>query len=482
MSELKQSTKKAIVWSAVDKVGQQVFVLVVSLTAMRWWLTREDFGMVAPLALFTGLAGLLIDSGFSFALLRKSDASERDYNTMFWFNVSLAVFLYGLLFALTPVIARYNDMPGLIPVARWHFLSFVFSSLGLIQSIQLHKRNDFRRIAQANTASVFLGAATVITLAAMGYGYWALVGQVLVASVSKTTILWVLNAWRPRAIFHWDSMRQVFGFSSKLILGDLASIFSGNYYSSALGGYIPQEQLGSYYQAVRMRDTVPGFLNHIFGGSILVMLSRLLGEPERFRAAFRKSLRVFSFLFFPAMLGFFVTAQPLVEAIISTKWLPSVPYIRLLCLSSLFALLNVQHANAIRIFGRSDIYLIFSIVNAVLIIIFLPLTIRYGLQAAIVADIAVRGVVYGCYGTASARILGYRWADQLRDLAPYLVLSVGMAAAIWLLQYLIGNAWLLFPAQIGLGAFLYLGATYLLGSKVFEEARQMILKKSDNRI
>jgi O-antigen/teichoic acid export membrane protein len=480
MSELKQSTQKALVWSAVDRAGQQVFVLLVSLTAMRWWLTPEDFGRVAPLALFTSIAGLLIDGGFSLALIRKTDITERDYNTMFWFNVGLGLLFYGILFVISPMIAHLNRMPELTEVARWQFLSLVFSAVGLIHSVQLFRRNDFRRVAQANVMSVFSGAATVIVLSAMGYGYWALVGQALVAAVSKTLTLWVLSGWRPRLMFYWSSVRQVFGFSSKLILGDLADRVSANYYNSALGSDISKAQLGLYNRANNIKDTASGFLNHIFGGSIVVMLSRLQGEPDRFRAAFRKSLRALSFLLFPATLGLLVTAPQVIVLVITDKWLAAVPFIRLLCFSSLFTLLNTQHANAMKIRGRSDITLIFSIVNAVLLVVFLPLTIRYGLQTAIVADMAVRLIVYCCYGTASARILGYRWVDQLRDLAPYAGLSAAMVAAIWPLQYVIGNALLLLLAQIALGAVVYLGATYLLGSRVFEEVR-MMLKKSDNK-
>ena len=482
MSELKQSTKKAIAWSAVDKAGQQVFVLLVTLTAMRWWLTRQDYGTVAPLVLFTAVAGLLIDGGFSLALIRKTDASERDYNTMFWFNAGLGVLFYAILFSLSPAIARYNQAPELTQVARWQFLSVIFSSLGMIHSVQLLKRNDFRGIAQANAVSVFLGSAAVIACSAMGYGYWALVAQALVLAGSKTLMLWALNGWRPRRMFHLASVRQVFGFSSKLILGDLADKVSANYYNSALGHYIPQARLGDYNRSNNIKDTANGFLNYIFGSSIVVMLSRLQDEPERFRSAFRKSLRTLSFLLFPATLGLFVVAPPLIEAVLTDKWSSTVPYIRLLCFSSLLAVLNTQHANAMKIRGRSDMTLIFSIVNTVLLVIFLPLTIRYGLQAAIGADIAVRAVVYGCYGMASARILGYRPMDQWRDLAPYAGLAAVMAAAVWPLQYLIGNAWLLSLAQIGLGAILYLGSTGLLGSKVFDEVRQTVLKKRDNKI
>lgn len=482
MSELKQSTRRALAWSAVDKAGQQVFLLLVSLTAMRWWLGPEDFGLVAPLALFTAVATLLIEGGFSLALLRRADASERDYNTMFWFNAGLGVLFYGVLFTLAPAIARYNHAPELTAVARWHFLSILFSSLGMIHSTLLLKRNDFRRVTLAGVVPAFLSSATVIALAAMGWGYWALVGQVLVLALSKTGILWILTGWRPRPVFYGESVRKVFGFSARLILGSLANAFSVNFYNAALGDFIPRGQLGFYDRANRIKETAPGFLAYIFGPSILVMLSRLIEEPERFRAAFRKAIRALSFLLFPATFGLFVVIEPLVEVLLTETWLPTVPYIRILCFSSLLAVLSVQHANALKIRGRSDITLILDISNAVLVVVFLLATIRYGLRAALVADLVLKGLVYAAYTAVSARVLGYRPIDQLRDWAPYAGLAAGMAAVVWPLGLWIENPLLLAAAQATLGAALYLGGTYLLGSKVFEEVRQTILKKSENKI
>lgn len=476
MSDLKHSTKKAIAWSAADKAGQQVLLLLVGIVIMRL-LDLETFGLIAPLALFTAIANILAEGGFSVALIRKTNATQTDYNTMFWFNFGLGVAFYIILYGLSPWIAAYNRMPELAGIARVQFISVVFYSLGLIQSTLLIKKSDFRRVAQANVISVFLSAVTVIVLALLGYGVWALVAQTLVQSFSKTATLWILSRWRPRFRFSWASVREMFGFSSRLIAGSLANTVSANFYASALGEYIPRAQLGLYNQANKIKETATGFLTHTFGHSVSVMLAQLQHEPERFRLAFRKSIRSFSFFLFPVLLGLVAAAPALVEVVLTAKWLPAVPYIRLLSFSGIFAALNFMHSNALKIKGRSDVTLVLDVTNAVLLVGFLLLTIRYGLEVAILSDVAAKAIVFICYGTASARILGYRWADQLRDLFPYAALAVGMGALIWPLPHVIGHTVLLLIAQLGIGAAFYLGFTHALGSKVWQEVREMLKRR-----
>jgi O-antigen/teichoic acid export membrane protein len=386
----------------------------------------------------------------------------------------LGAIFYLVLCALSPWIAWYKESADLTLIARVEFLSVVFSSLGLIQSTLLIKRSDFRHLARANVLSVFISGATVVTLALLGFGVWALVAQILIQSFSKTLILWILSAWRPRLIFSWVSAREMLGFSSKLIVGSLANTVSANFYTTALGSYISDVQLGAYDRANKIKETATGFLSHTFGNSIIVMLAQLQEQPDRFREAFRKSQRSISFLLFPALVGLIVVAQPMVEVVLTAKWLPSVPYIRLLCLSGMVATLNNMHGRALKVKGRSDITLALDITDALLLIAFLYATIRYGLQVAILSDVAAKTLVFISYGTVSSRILGYRWVDQLRDVLPYTALAVGMGAAIWPLGLVIASPLGLLVAQLAAGAALYLGLTRLFGMKEWADIQKIM--------
>jgi O-antigen/teichoic acid export membrane protein len=481
MSDLKQSTKRAIVWSALDKGGQQAVNVLVALVSMRL-LTPDLFGTVAPLILFTGIANVLAEGGLSVALIRKTNATEQDRNTMFFFNAALSLFFYIVLFFAAPWIAAYNNSPELTLIARVQFLSLILYSLGLIQSTELTRRGDFRRLAVGNVAALLVSGATVITGAALGFGVWALVAQTLALAASRTLIFWCESDWRPKAMFSFASFRELFGFSSKLLAGSLLTNVSNNFYSSAIGRYFPTSQLGLYTQATKFKEAGSAPVVYMFGNSIFLMLSQLQDDLPRFLRAWRKSVRTAAFVVFAILPGLAAVAPALIEALFGTGsvWLSAVPYIRLLCIGGLFAIFNQAQGNAIKVKGRSDITLAMEAVGAALLIAFFYITVRYGLEMAILSDAASRAIVFVAYALISRKILGYRLRELFRDIAPYAALGLAMAALVWRLPVWIGHPWAGLAAQLIVGAGFYLGVSKLTGSKVLDDVLGAFFKRGSN--
>ena len=127
---LKRKTTKALVWSTADKLGQQLFYLVAGIILARQ-LSPEDYGKVGVLTIFIALSGILIDSGFSSALIRKKEATQADYSTVFYVNVAISCVLYGLLYAAAPYIAVFFKVPDLIYICRILFLVIPWNALSL---------------------------------------------------------------------------------------------------------------------------------------------------------------------------------------------------------------------------------------------------------------------------------------------------------------------------------------------------------------
>ena len=147
---LKKRTLNALVWSFIDKCGQQLLYFASGIVLANL-LTPEDFGKVGVLTLFITLSGILTDSGFGSALIRKKEATEADYSTVFYFNLLVGVVLYGILFFTAPVIARFLEIPELTLIARLLFLSIVFQGFGLIQQVRLTKHIAFSRLWSASS-------------------------------------------------------------------------------------------------------------------------------------------------------------------------------------------------------------------------------------------------------------------------------------------------------------------------------------------
>jgi O-antigen/teichoic acid export membrane protein len=475
MTDLKQATRKALVWSAVDRVGQQMLNMVVAIVTARI-LAPEIFGLTASLAIFTAVGTVLLDGGVSLALIRQTASDERDHNTVFWFNVTVSLTLYLILFFCAPLIARFYNEPSLVPIARILFLVIPFNGAAIIHSTLLIKRMRFSRLATANLTAVIASGGLAVAMALSGAGVWTLVAQQVAGAALKTGMLTVLCRWRPRAVFCTKSFRSIFSFSYKLLFGSLVTAISGNFYTFILKRYFAFDQVGFYGNAAKMKEGASSVIWNAFGSSTYAALSNLQDDPARLCHAMRKIVRTLAFVAFPVMLGLAVIARPVVEILITGVWLPALPYVRLLSVGAIFYILNFINANFVKIRGRSDLTLRMDALGAAMLIGFLFLTIRFGLQVAIVSDIVSKMIVYAIYMRINARLSGYRVGRQLRDIAPYAVLGVVMAAAIWPLGWLISNNLLLLGVQLVLGGVIYLGAAWLLGSVVLGEVLESVRK------
>ena len=102
--DLKSKTARTLKWNTLDRVSSQVLYAVTGIVLANI-LSQEDFGLVGALLVFQAFATLFVDSGFGSAILQKKDPTERDYCTIFWFNLAVSVGIYWILFFCAPLIA-----------------------------------------------------------------------------------------------------------------------------------------------------------------------------------------------------------------------------------------------------------------------------------------------------------------------------------------------------------------------------------------
>ena len=126
---LRQKAIAGVAWSLFDKVINQLGSLILLIYLSRV-LTPSDFGLIAMLAIFLAISQSLIDSGFSQALIQKSNqASENDFSTVFYINFFISILIYCLLFVFSPSISEFFNQPALTDLSRVLFLVVIFNAI-----------------------------------------------------------------------------------------------------------------------------------------------------------------------------------------------------------------------------------------------------------------------------------------------------------------------------------------------------------------
>lgn len=334
-SSLKEKTARGLLWGAIDNGGMQLIGLIFGIILGRL-LTPGDYGMIAMITIFSVIANALQESGLGRAIVNLDQPTDRECNSVFWFNIVVAASCYLLFFFLAPLIARYYHEPRLTALCRYAFLSFVLSAPGVVQSALMQKRLLVKQRTKANIAAVLTSSVIGSVMAWQGFGYWALATQTNTYILLNTIFYWRIAGWRPSLSFDPEPVRRMFRFSCKILASTIIFQINNNVLNILLGHYFSARATGYYNQAYQWNSKVIYLLQGMLGAVSQPVMVDLRNNPSRQLAALRKLVRFTAFLSFPLVLGFGLVSREFILITLTEKWLQSASYLEILCIGGAF--------------------------------------------------------------------------------------------------------------------------------------------------
>lgn len=475
VDDLKKQTKRSIVWNAIDKVGFQVVALLVGLITARC-LSPDDFGLLGALAIFTALSNTLVESGFTSAMVRRDRNTDAEYMAVFLFNLLLSLSIYGLLYLSAPFIADYFNMPELLWLSRFLFLAIIFNSVGIVQTIVLTKQLEFRVLSLSSLLSAVFSGLITLSLIYFDFGYWALAAQILMQCAFKSLFLWLLSSWKPVASVDFRVIRELFNFSLSLILSSVLVTVVKYVYNLVIGRNFQPQDLGYYSQSFKFHQIPSNVVSGTISGVAYPVLSALNHDEAKQMSYFRKLIRVTAFCIFPVMMALFVSFDTLVAIVLTEKWLPIVPYFRILCVAAILFPLHSMNISLNTVKGHPKRSFLIEMLRNVLVIVSLVFCLD-SITNMLISFSLTYLAAYFISAYSVSRILPYSIFAQVKDVMPYAALSVAMAALMFFITKLGLNDYLMVALQFVVGGAFYAVSLYLLGSKVFADVLDVLKKK-----
>ena len=479
MSEksLKEKTVSGFKWSTADRLFQQFFVLISGIALARM-IDKENYGLIGVLAIFTGIANILQESGFTSAIIRKKNISQSDYITVFYTNIFIGVFLYLLLFFLSPYISQYYEKPVLIPLSRFIFLSFLFNSFSVVQNARLLKELNYKFLTKNNISAIFISYSTALVLAWLGYGVWALAFQMVTMSFVKTFNLWFFSKWKPRGSFSTATFREFFSFSFKLMCGSILNVTMANIPQNVISKQYSFGIVGLYNQAYRLYCTVMDFL----AGTTLSISYPVLSAIDddlRLKRVYRKFIRIKAFIVFPLFIGMILLARPFIHLLLGERWLDAYPVLQLLCIGGIFSALDSSNIDMLRLKGKSGTVLSLIIFQGVLMACVIAAFFIFQLNYLyLVAGMAVTNFLkYLITTIITNRHIEYKIKELFFDLLPYGAISLLAFVFVYCFFYLVPGLIVQLILGITFFSVIYLGVLYYLDSKIVKDFFGVLTKK-----
>ena len=350
---LKNKTVKGVAWSSIDNVTQYGVSFVVSIVLARL-LSPDDYGLIGIIAIFTAVCSTFIYAGFGTALIRKKDATDEDYNTVFLVNLVTSLFLYAVIYLCSPLIADFFKREELIALTRVSALGMIIGALALVQQTILTKRIDFKTQTKITFIASIVSGAVGIVMALVGFGVWALVYQGLVSGIVRTMLLWIYNKWIPNLRFSNKSFQELFGFGWKLMVSSLLDTVWKQLYQVVVGKFYNPATLGQYTRANGFSELFSSNLTSVVQRVTYPVLSNIQDEKERMVVAYRKIIKFTMFISSIAMFALGAVSEPLLYCLIGPKWHEAATYLPLICISASTYPIHALNLNMLQVQGRSD--------------------------------------------------------------------------------------------------------------------------------
>ena len=431
MATHKQRTINSVAWSISERLSLQIFHIVISIILARL-LSPSDFGLLGMLAIFTGVAQSILDSGFGSALIQKKEATNTDSSSIFYFNLVIGVTLAAVFFFSASLIANFFNQPILKPITRVLSLNTIINAFSLVQFSLLRKRMDFKNHFIVSIVAVIVSGTSAIIAAILGLGVWSLVIQTLSLSISNALLLWTFSKWRPTRQFSLDSLKTMYAFGSKLLFAGLIETTFNNLYQTFIGRVYTPDDVGYYSRASQMESAASVATSMALGSVIFSAFSPYQDDKPTLRKVHDKTITMSMFLLMPVMIGLIFIAEPLFIFLLTEKWAASIPYFQHLCVIGLLFPMVVQNYNLLRITGRTDMHLKLEIFKYILTVIAIALTYQRGIIALIYGQIAVAFISHFIVSHFVGKLINYTLLDQFKTLLPHAITTSVMGVIIHL--------------------------------------------------
>ncbi len=445
-----------LIWKLLERFGVFGVQFVLQIVLARL-LDPSYYGMLTMMTIFTTLANVFVQNGFNTALIQNRDVTEEDYSSVFWVSISIAGFLYAVLFFSAPLIADFYSMPQIVAPFRVLTLMLIPGAFNSVQLAKISRDMDFRKVFFGNIGGVVVSGVVGIACAYLGLGLWALVAQSLTNVTVSCIVMLCTVRWWPKLVLNINRVKVLFSFGWKLLVSSLIDTLYADVSSLIVGKKYNASTLGYYNRGHQFPQVIIQPINGAIQSVLLPAMSEQQDNKERVKALTRRSITLGSFLIFPVMAGLAGIAESMVTVLLTEKWLPCVPFLQVFCISYAFYHIHSANLQAINAMGRSDIFLKLEILKKTVGLTFITIGVFCfeSPLAIAIASVCATPISLLINIIPNKKLIGYSVREQIKDILPTIAVALIMFLIISSFRFLELSPMITLVLQIASGVVIY---------------------------
>ena len=461
MASFAAKTGISIIWHFIEVLLSKGVHIITTLL-LAWFLVPEDYALVAMLALFIAFSNVIVDAGFSQALLRQKDVCAVQLSTAFSVSLAIAVVVYGIFFISAPLVARFYAAPELVELLRVVSLTLFFHALSLVPKVLLQRELAFKGQLQVMLPATLVAAVMSLIAAYWGLGVWALIIQIVVQAAIACVLFYVKQPWQLRLAFDREIFNQIWSFSRFIMLDALLSIPFKNIYLIVLPKFFANYLLGLYFMAGKIHEMLTYLLTEAVQNVTYPALSKFQDDPEQLLLGYRQVMNTTTFIMFPAMLGLSAVATVLFEVLLPEKWYGAAKYLQIMAIGGIFYPLAAINLNILKVVGAGRLLFNIGLFKYALLVLILIISLQFGtIESVIWGHIVAALLGYIPNAWYANKLIGYGIPAQLRDIGGNLLLATALAGIMYgMIQCLDLHSLTGLLTVVITGILIYLSAAY----------------------
>lgn len=450
----KKTVTTNLLWRFLERFGAYIVSFIISIILARI-LDPSTYGVVALMTVVITFLDVFVTGGFANSLIHDKHTTDKDFNTIFIFNIFFSFALYLLLFFTAPVIASYYERPILTGLIRVAGISLLISGVKNLQYAFVAKRLEFKKFFYATIGGTVLSGIIGVIMALKGFGAWALVVHGVVNHFVDSLILWFVIQWKPKIEFSFTILKKHFSFGWKILLYKIIYNISNSVRQLVIGKKYSESDLAFYNRGKTYPNIIGQNITNSVNSVMYPVLAKTQDDTKRFNSILQRTLKIDIFVMLPICVGFFCVAESFIYILLGAKWLPCVPYIKIFCIVIFLNSIEAIFSNGPMALGKSTASMVLGIAECVINIGLLIVAIPFGVMAigySMIISSALNCLIYFIY---LKRLSGFNFLKCLIDSFDTFVTTILMAVPVYALSNLNMPFYIIFILQIVLGVVLY---------------------------
>lgn len=445
-------------WKFSERLLSQGIGLIIQIMIARM-IKPEAIGEMAILLSVINIFSVIAQSGFSSYIIQKKDLTDQAVSSVATFSILIALGCIALLWLIGDFLMGFLGYPQLGNYLKVAGIMLLFNAINGVLMGLLSKQMQFKEMFFRTLIVLPLSAIVCFALMLYGLELEALIAYNVVNPFFTTIFLLQLlrkREYRFRLRIDVSELKNALPYSIKVLAQDIGYVVCNSIRNFIMGGVYTSSDLAYYDRAFTYTSYVEESVTYTASSVLLPALSKEQDNKAVFNNYIVKGIALYSLVVIPALLGFAAVSPTFTRLILSEKWMPCVPYMRIFAVGFLhYPILTIQRP-AFLACGRSDVTLKIAITQSVVSLLAITATLKFSPIIIAVGTSVSLWVYIPLYTYFTKKYLGIPYKMQIGPMFKYTVSATIMAICVAPINAVAVNGFLKLALQVVLGAMIYI--------------------------